>query len=143
MIYCAGTQIDRALSHYRECVEHLAYHPELALEIAKLLLQLQQAEKALPFLESALQDDATRTAGHFYLGCIYREQGEQKRALAHLDTAREKAPAWEEILITLAETHQRLGNRQRSQALLDECNRQRLQATQLLRQLAGGAHPAT
>ena len=140
LIYCAGSQADGALLHYERYAEHLGAHPELALEIAKLMLQSGQAGRAEPYLEAALGDDATRTAAHFYQGYLYAEQGEPERALSHLETAHEAAPAWGEIATALAETHQHLGDLDRSRALRDECSRQEQQATELLMRLGGSSH---
>ena len=140
-ITCAGSRLDRALSHYQRWADHHGSHPELALEIAKLMLQSGQVGGATPFMEAALEDDATRTAAHFFLGCLYVEQGEHRRALGHLETAHEAAPAWEEIATALAETHQHLGDLKRSQALRDECSHQELQATELLMRLGKRAYP--
>lgn len=136
LIYCAGGQVQRACTHYQHCTEQLGHHSELALEIGKLLLQSQQAERAIPFLRAALQDDKTRVAAHVFLAELYGKQGSLAQALQHLETAHEMSPAWAQILSMLAGIHRQLANHQRSQTLLEQYQHQRLQTRLLAQQLS-------
>jgi tetratricopeptide (TPR) repeat protein len=132
LIYCAGGKLRHAVQHYQQCAQHLGAHPELALEIGKLLLQTRQFEAATPFLREALRDDKTRAAAHLFLAQTYGEQGLLGEALHHLDAAHDLAPAWGQILALLAAVHRQLGNQQQSQALQQQYQRQQLALTRLV-----------
>ena len=135
LIYCACGQVSHASRHYRQSIQHLGYHSELALEIAKLLLQSQQAEQAVPILKTALQDDNTRALANVLLGQIYSKRGLLDKALQHLQTAHEMTPAWGAILTLLAKIHQQLGNQQQSQILLKQYQYQQSKTELLIHNL--------
>ena len=136
LIYCAGGQVERACTLYQQCTQQLGQHCELALEIGKLLLQSQQAERAIPFLSTALQDDKTRVAAHVFLAELYGKQGSLEQALQHLETAHEMTPAWGQILSMLAGIHRQLGNQQQYQSLLEQHQHQHLQTRLVAQQLS-------
>ena len=135
LVYCQCGQVQRAVELYESGTQHLGYHPELALEIGKLLLGESPPSRAVPFLEAALQDDKTRTAAHVYLGQFHGRQGSVKLAIEHLETAVDMAPAWIRIRYILAKLLQRNGVGQRSQALLEECQLQMKNASALVGRL--------
>ncbi len=140
LIYCTRGQLGRAHAQYQQSAQQLGHHPELALEIGKLLLQTQQAERAIPFLEAALQSDKSRAAAHVVLAHFYGKRGLLVQAVKHLETAHEMAPAWGQVLRTLAELHQQLGNQQQSQKLLTQYQHQQSQTELLAQQLTAHVH---
>jgi tetratricopeptide (TPR) repeat protein len=134
LIYCACGEIDRAVTHYEQSVQHLGYHPELALEISKRLLK-SQPEQAIPLLEVALQDDKTRAAANVLLAQVYGKRGSLGQALQYLEKARAMAPAWGQLLPMLADIHGQLGNQHQSQTLLKEHRERQLRTELLARRL--------
>lgn len=135
LIYCACGQVSHAFRHYKQSIQHLGHNPELALEIGKLLLQSQQAEQAISFLKTALQDDNTRASANFLLGQFYSKRGLLDKALQHLQAAHEITPAWGVILTMLAKIHQQLGNQQQSQILLKQYQYQQSKTELLIHDL--------
>lgn len=136
LIYCACRQVSHAIRHYRQSTQQLGHHPELALEIGKLLLQSQQAEQAIPFLKEALRDDSIRVSANVLLGQFYSEQGLSDKAILYLQEAHEMAPAWGEILKVLAQIHHQLGNQQQSQTLLKQYQYQQKKIELLAKQFS-------
>jgi len=136
LICCMCGHVGRALTHYERCAEHFGCHPELALEIGKLLLQSGQAERAIPFLEAALQDDKNRATAHVFLAHCNGMRGSMCQALQHLETAHEMTPAWGDVLRMLAEIHQQLGNERQSQTAFERYHTQRSKAAALAEKLS-------
>ena len=135
LIYSACGQTQRAITQYEHGILYLGPHPELALEIGKLLLQQNELDRAIPFFQTGLQDDKTRTASHVFLGQLHAQKGLFARALEHLEVAHEMAPAWTHILSLLIELHKTLGNQQMAQSLLTEFKQQRQEILLLAREL--------
>jgi lipopolysaccharide biosynthesis regulator YciM len=133
LIYCAGGQLTRACALYEQSAQQLEYHPELALEIGKLLLG---TERAVPFLEAALGDDKTRAAAHVFLAHFHARRGSLAQAVAQLEAAHGMTPAWSQVLSMLADLHRELGNHEQSQALLARYRHQESQTEILARRLA-------
>jgi lipopolysaccharide biosynthesis regulator YciM len=136
LICCACKQVHHAIRYYEQCTQQIGDHPELALEIGKLLLQSPQPELAFPFLKTALQDDKTRAAAHVFLAQLYGKRGELTNALEHLESAHKMTPAWGDILSMLAEVHQQLGNQQHAQTLQKHYESQRAETAKLAQQLS-------
>ena len=141
LVCCARGDLGRALSLYGSCERHFHGHPELALEIGRQLLTSPEPDQATRFLETAQQDDSTRTPAAFYLGQLTASRGEPRLALAHLEAAHQAAPAWGELLLMQSEIHQQLGHLHRSQELWDLYDAQQRQIAQLAGRLGaqGGA----
>lgn len=141
LVYCSLGQPLRAFARYQQAARRLGGHPELALEIAKLLLRSQQADRALELLEAALEDDKTRATAHTFLAQLHAGRGSLEQALRHLETAHRLTPAWGQILSMLAAVHQRLGNSQQSRSLLEEVRRQQSETAALAERLGAGSPP--
>lgn len=133
LIYCAGGQLTRACALYEQSAQQLEHHPELALEIGKLLLG---TERAVPFLEAALGDDKTRAAAHVFLAHFHARRGALAQAVAQLEAAHGMTPAWPQVLSMLAELHRELGNHEQSRTLLARYRHQQSQTELLARRLA-------
>jgi len=136
LIHCSFGELSRAMDCYRRASAVLGEHPELALEIGKLLAGTGQLDPADIYLHTALRDDKARTGAHFLSSQICGAKGLLDEALEHLERASEAAPAWDELIARLAQVHARLGNHAESRACRERCDVQRMQAERLLRQLA-------
>ena len=135
LVYSAFGQLERAIDCYRRAAGLWGEHPELALEIAKLLVEIGQPMPAIAFLHQALADDKTRTAAHLLLARIDTARGLLEQARQHLELASEVAPAWGQLLDMLAFVHQHLGNTEQAQALRERSEQQRRQGDLLAGQL--------
>lgn len=69
-------------------------HPELALEIGKLLIARGQCDAAAPFLERAAGDDETRVGAWLLQAECFHAAGDDARAGAFAGLACRAAPAW-------------------------------------------------
>lgn len=140
LIYCIFGELPRPMDCYRRASAVLGEHPELAMEIGKLLAGSGRLDPAEVYLRVALQDDKTRTGARFFISQIQGAKGMLDEAREHLVRASEAAPAWDELIDRLAQVHARLGNHVEAQACRVRCDVQRMQAERLLRQL--GQDPA-
>jgi tetratricopeptide (TPR) repeat protein len=140
LIYCCFGELPRAVDCYRRASAVVGEHPELAMEIGKLLAGSGRLDAAEGYLRVALQDDKSRTGAHFFISQIQRAKGRLDAARKHLVCASEAAPAWDELLDRLAQVHARLGDHVEARSCRERCDVQRRQAERLLRQL--GQDPA-
>jgi tetratricopeptide (TPR) repeat protein len=136
LIYCIFGELPRAMDCYRRASAVLGEHPELAMEIGKLLAGSGRLDQAEAYLHKALHDDKSRTGAHFLISQIKGAKGLPDEARDHLLRASEAAPAWDELVDRLAQVHAQLGNHVAAQACRMRCDAQRMQAERLLRQLA-------
>jgi len=143
LVYCRFGELPRAADCYRRASAVIGEHPELALEIGKLLAGSGRLEAAEVYLRVALQEDKSRTGAHFFLSEIQSAKGLPDAARDHLACASDAAPAWNELIDRLAQVHARLGDHVEAQACRVRCDVQRLQAEQLLRQLEPDPAPGT
>lgn len=140
LIYCCVGELPRAVECYRRASAVVGEHPELAMEIGKLLAASGRLDVAEGYLRVALQDDKSRTGAHFFISQVQSAKGRLDSARRHLVCASEAAPAWDELLDRLAQVHARLGDHVGARSYRERCEAQRLQAERLLRQL--GQEPA-
>jgi hypothetical protein len=77
-------------------------HPDLALEIAKLLMGRKAPDAAGPYLDRAAADDETRVAARMLQAECAWAQGAHGAAWAHAVAAHTAAPAWPQIAKRLA-----------------------------------------
>lgn len=143
LVYCLFGELARAMDCYRRASAVVGEHPELALEIGKLLVGSGRLDPAEVYLRVALQDDKSRTGAHFFISQIQRAKGLLDEARKHLVCASEAAPAWDELIDRLAQVHARIGNHVEAQSCRERCDGQRTQAERLLRQLDQDPAPKT
>jgi tetratricopeptide (TPR) repeat protein len=134
--YCLFGELPRAMDCYQRASSVFGAHPELAMEIGKLLAASGRLDPAEDYLRVALQDDKSRTGAHFFISQIKGAKGQLDEAREHLLRASTAAPAWDEVIARLAGVHARLGNHAEAQACRTRCDVQRMQTARLLRQLA-------
>jgi tetratricopeptide (TPR) repeat protein len=143
LIYCCFGELPRAVDCYQRASAVVGEHPELALEIGKLLAASGQPDLAESYLRVAFQDDKSRTGAHIFLSQIESAKGQLDAAREHLVCASEVAPAWDELIDRLAQVHAQIGNHVEAQSCRERCNVQRIQVEQLLRQLGENPAPNT
>jgi cytochrome c-type biogenesis protein CcmH/NrfG len=119
--------VDRALDCYRVAAEVLDGHPELALVIATHFVGSGQTGPAGALLQTALEDDKTRTAAHVLLARVAASGGAPDRAKSHLERATAAAPAWADLLDMLASVIEGGG----ASALREKADRLRRQRAEL------------
>ena len=64
-----------ASSHYSRALQLQPNDSEAALGLAKALMEMNQPQKAQPFLEHAVAVDPTSAVAHFRLSTLYRQAG--------------------------------------------------------------------
>ncbi|MGB6386652.1 MAG: tetratricopeptide repeat protein [Terriglobales bacterium] len=74
-----------ATQHYTRAVQLQPGDPEASIGLAKVLMSMDQPEKAEPLLLHALQLDPTSAVAHFRLSTIYRQTGRAADAKHELD----------------------------------------------------------
>jgi tetratricopeptide (TPR) repeat protein len=143
LIYCCFGELPRAMDCYQRASAVVGEHPELAMEIGKLLARSGRLDAAEGYLQVALLDDKSRTGAHFFISQIQRTKGLLDEARQHLEFASEAAPAWDELIDQLAQVHAQIGNHVEAQSCRERCDVQRIQAERLLRQLGEDSAPKT
>ena len=93
----------------------LGTHPELSLEIARVLVESDQWIPATSLLHEAMSDDKTRTTACLLLAQMEMSSGHWVGARNHLERAREAAPSWVQVLEALAFVQERLDNAEQAQ----------------------------
>lgn len=73
MAYDAG-DLKESLSHYSEALRLQPDDVEANLGMAKVLIEMNETEKATVFAEHALQMDPASAEAHFRLSTIYRQE---------------------------------------------------------------------
>lgn len=132
LIYCALGELPRAMDCYRRTSSALGEHPELALEIGKLLAGSGRPDQAETYLRVALLDDKSRTVARFFIAQTQIAKGHLVEAREHLMRAVEAALAWDEPIDLLAQVHSRSGDHGEARACRMRCDSQRMQTERLL-----------
>jgi tetratricopeptide (TPR) repeat protein len=81
-----------AYARYTRAVELRPDDPEASIGLAKVLMSMDQPQKAEPLLEHAIQLDPTSAVAHFRLSTIYRQAGrteDAKREVAEYEKYRD------------------------------------------------------
>ena len=69
-----------AYDRYSKAVQLQPGDPDANIGLAKVLMTMNQPQKALPLLEHAIQLDPTSAVAHFRLSAVYRELGRPEDA---------------------------------------------------------------
>jgi cytochrome c-type biogenesis protein CcmH/NrfG len=81
-----------AYARYTRAAELRPDDPEASIGLAKVLMSMDQPQKAEPLLEHAIQLDPTSAVAHFRLSTIYRQAGrteDAKREVAEYEKYRD------------------------------------------------------
>ncbi|EMI58310.1 hypothetical protein [Rhodopirellula sallentina] len=116
ILWCHLGDLDSARDCYGVVAEAFGVHPELALEIARLLIESECWFDAGNYLQDALNDDKTCAAACNYLGLIAaesaRQNGDETQLRVAADwfaKAHERTPAWQSVVENLVHVHRLLG----------------------------------
>ena len=110
--------MDEALGCDRKSLGRSNGHPELALEIAKLLIARGDHAGATSLLDRAAADDETRVAAWLYLAECAPARGSHAQAREHGLAAHLAAPAWPLVLKRRAVFAQAAGDAAEARRLL-------------------------
>ena len=94
VLWCQIGQLDRACESFHASRSLAGGCRELALAIGRSFSHSSEAERAIPYLTVALDDDKTRTAAMLLLGRIAYESGDLDSAAEYGREAMRRAPAW-------------------------------------------------
>jgi tetratricopeptide (TPR) repeat protein len=80
-----ANDLEAANQHFARAVQLQPGDPEASIGLAKVLMSMDQPEKAEPLLQHALQLDPTSAVAHFRLSTIYRQTGRAAEAKHELE----------------------------------------------------------
>jgi cytochrome c-type biogenesis protein CcmH/NrfG len=80
-----NSDFKEAFDRFTRAVKLQPGDPEASIGLAKVLISMNQPEKAEPLLQHALQLDPTSAIAHFRLGTIYRQTGRTAEAKHELE----------------------------------------------------------
>jgi hypothetical protein len=102
VLYAAFGKCDEAMACDARSLDCSGGHPDLALEIAKLLMGRKAIDAAGSYLDRAAADDETRVAARMLQAECAWSRGAHGAAWAHAVAAHTAAPAWPQIVKRLA-----------------------------------------
>jgi Tfp pilus assembly protein PilF len=77
--------IEQSYKEYTKAVELQPADAEAKLGLAKTLIEMNQADKALPLLEDTVQLEPTNATAHYRLATLYRKMGRADDAKREMD----------------------------------------------------------
>ena len=78
----------KASEEFSRAVKLQPADADAKLGLAKVLIELNQADKALPLLEQAVQEEPTNAIAHYRLGTLYRKSGRMEDAKREIELYR-------------------------------------------------------
>lgn len=75
----------KSFKEYSKAVKLQPGDADAKLGLAKTLIELNQADKALPLLQQTLQEDPTNAVAHYRLGTFYRKEGRMDDAKREIE----------------------------------------------------------
>lgn len=96
LLYAAFGRLQEAIACQVLSQRQGGGHPELALQIGRLLMAEGRHEDAVPWLERAAGDDRTRVAAWLHLSVCASRRGAAGEAWNWAHAAHEAAPAWQQ-----------------------------------------------
>jgi tetratricopeptide (TPR) repeat protein len=102
---------EAAIGAFKKEIENSPNHALARLQIAYIHLRNKEAEAGLKFAQEAVDLHARLPLGHYVLGRILFEIGENTRAVEELETARRLAPNEPKVHFTLARAYSRAGRK--------------------------------
>ena len=102
---------EAAIEAFKKEIENSPNHALARLQIAYIHLRNKEAEAGLKFAQEAVDLHARLPLGHYVLGRILFEIGENTRAVEELEIARRLAPNEPKVHFTLARAYARAGRK--------------------------------
>jgi tetratricopeptide (TPR) repeat protein len=100
-----------AIAAFKKEIENSPNHALARLQIAYVHMRNKEAEAGLKFAQEAVDLHARLALGHYVLGRILFEMGENARAVEELETARRFTPNEPRIHFTLSRAYARAGRK--------------------------------
>ncbi len=100
-----------AIAAFKKEIENSPNHALARLQIAYVHMRNKEAEAGLKFAQEAVNLHARLALGHYILGRILFEMGENARAVEELETARRLSPNEPRIHFTLSRAYARAGRK--------------------------------
>lgn len=100
-----------AIAAFKKEIENSPNHALARLQIAYVHMRNKEAEAGLKFAQEAVELHTRLALGHYILGRILFELGENAKALESLETARRLSPNEPRIHFTLARAYARAGRK--------------------------------
>jgi tetratricopeptide (TPR) repeat protein len=102
---------EAAIEAFKKEIENSPNHALARLQIAYIHMRNKEAEVGLKFAQEAVALHARLPLGHYVLGRILFEMGENAKAVEELETARRLAPNEPKVHFTLARAYVRAGRK--------------------------------
>lgn len=96
---------EAALASFKKEIEIAPTNAMARIQIAYIFLNRQQAKEGIPYAEEAVKLYPRYAQGHFLLGRILFDVGENDRAILELETSRDLAPDEPKIYYALARAY--------------------------------------
>jgi tetratricopeptide (TPR) repeat protein len=110
--YMLGQRNDEAaIEAFKKEIENSPNHALARLQIAYIQLRNKEAEAGLKFAQEAVDLHARLPLGHYVLGRILFDMGENAKAVEELEIARRLAPNEPKVHFTLARAYARAGRK--------------------------------
>jgi tetratricopeptide (TPR) repeat protein len=100
-----------AIAAFKKEIENSPNHALARLQIAYIHMRNKEAEAGLKFAQEAVDLYARLPLGHYVLGRILFEMGENTKAVEELETARRLAPNEPRVHFTLSRAYARAGRK--------------------------------
>jgi tetratricopeptide (TPR) repeat protein len=100
-----------AIAAFKKEIENSPNHALARLQIAYVHMRNKEAEAGLKFAQEAVDLHARLALGHYVLGRILFEMGENARAVEELETARRLTPNEPRVHFTLSRAYARAGRK--------------------------------
>jgi len=100
-----------AIAAFKREIENSPNHALARLQIAYIHMRNKESEAGLKFAQEAVDLHARLPLGHYVLGKILFEMGENARAIEELETARRLAPNEPRVHFTLSRAYARAGRK--------------------------------
>ena len=102
---------EAAIAAFKKEIENSPSHALARLQIAYVSLRNKDAETGLKFAQEAVELHTRLALGHYVLGRIHFEMGENAKAVEELETARRLAPNEPRVHFTLSRAYARAGRK--------------------------------
>jgi len=102
---------EAAIAAFKKEIENSPNHALARLQIAYVSLRNKEAEAGLKFAQEAVELHTRLALGHYVLGRIHFEMGENAKAVEELETARRLAPNEPRVHFTLSRAYARTGRK--------------------------------
>jgi tetratricopeptide (TPR) repeat protein len=95
-----------AFERYTRALHLQPNDPEASIGLAKVLMSMDQPQKAEPLLEHAIQLDPTSAVAHFRLNTVYRQEGRTTEAKHELEESQKYSQMKEKLRQIYHDLHQ-------------------------------------